>query len=235
MNDYVFLFCETIITLVISFLFGMVLIKYYFNDKNGNNNCNNGNNYNNGNVNNQSYYEQIPYARPVSEREPSVYPTFNKNEARHSFSDEPQTSNNTETDQRYKREPSVYPTFNQKESQSATSPPDYQNESNSTYKKEASNYPAFNKCEARYSSSDGQQSSNSQESAYIHKRESSSYPSFNQNESRHSFSGAPQSHYNPESQSSGANFNGEPPSVEEYDEVSNYQVIFQGLLATINN
>ncbi|EGC30298.1 hypothetical protein DICPUDRAFT_157976 [Dictyostelium purpureum] len=237
MNHYVVLFCETIITIVFSFLFGMVLIKYYFNNKNGNNNYNNGINHNNGNGNYQSntpYYEQIPYDRPVSEREPSNYPTFNKSEARHSFSDEPQSSNYTETDHGHKSEPSVYPTFNQKESrhsvkkeqsphappESATSPPDYQNEPNHTYKREASNYPNFNKNEARYSFSDAQKPSNSPESGYIHKRESSDYPSFNQNESRHSFSGAPQSQYYPESQCNGANSNGEPPCVEEYDESS---------------
>ncbi|EGC32726.1 hypothetical protein DICPUDRAFT_81469 [Dictyostelium purpureum] len=58
MNDYVDLFFQTIITLVISFLLGMVLIKYYFNNKYGNNNFNNGNNYNNGNGNYQSNASQ---------------------------------------------------------------------------------------------------------------------------------------------------------------------------------
>ncbi|EGC37726.1 hypothetical protein DICPUDRAFT_149652 [Dictyostelium purpureum] len=265
MNDYVVLFFQTIITLVISFLLGMVLIKYYFNNKYGNNNFNNGNNYNNngnGNyqsnasqyscpphydeciaekraqeqaqkkhqaieellylrrqelqnqnqfnfeskpesyndppiINEPSNYEKKSYDQPESERETSNYPTFNKNEARHSFSDEPQSSNYTETDHIQNREPSVYPTFNQKESrhslnkeqspnappESATSPPDSQNDTNHTCKRESSNYPTFNK-----------------------------------NESRHSFSGAPQSHNYSESQSNGANFNGEQPSVEEYDE-----------------
>ncbi|EGC33913.1 hypothetical protein DICPUDRAFT_153953 [Dictyostelium purpureum] len=256
MNDYVVLFCEIIITVVISFLFGMVFIKYYFNNKIGNNNGNyrneNGNNQSTTsqyacppscdeylaeqrvqqqvqkkhqaieellylrkqelekqkqfnfkstsqshndppNMNDPSYYQQMPYAHPESEKEPSTYPTFNKNEALHSFSDDPQPSNNTESDHMFKREPSAYPTFNQKESrysvekeqsqyappESATSP----NEPNKTYKWEPSNYPTYN-----------------------------------QNESSHSFSGAPQSHSYPESQCNGANFNGESPFVEEYDE-----------------
>ncbi|EGC35924.1 hypothetical protein DICPUDRAFT_151686 [Dictyostelium purpureum] len=178
MNDYVILFCQTIITLVFSFLFGLGLIKYYFNK---NDNCN------------DNHKVQVNY------REPSNYPAFNQNESPHSVSDAPQSNDYPESGYINKREPSNYPAFNQNESRhsvSGATQSDNNQESGDIHKRTPSSYPTFNKNESRHSVSGASQSDNNQESGHIHKRQSS-YPAFNKNESRFSFSGSPYSNGEP--------------------------------------
>ncbi|EGC30369.1 hypothetical protein DICPUDRAFT_157908 [Dictyostelium purpureum] len=160
MNDYLVLFCQTIITLVISFLFGLGLIKYYFNNKgnyygNYNNNCNGNNN------DNHSYNYNI--------RGPSNYPAFNQCESRHSVSGAPQSSSNPESGHINKREPSDYPAFNQSESRHSVSCATQSNdnqESGHLHKRASSSYPTFNQDEARHSVSGSPQSYQNPESPY---------------------------------------------------------------------